>query len=187
MRGVEGSFNGHIYGPLGFSPDDGEGVQYSFRESEEFIRQNYKYSPNSGTNVKYIKPYLLERDGYKCKYCKIPLRLNNATIDHYYPAEFWYIDDIDLYNSITNLVTSCNRCNFIKGKKSPVGFRIYSKEDEKLHKRLLRFMLRTKSKIKLTLDGTRTLRGKHVGIDMYQNMNRAERKKALHARFKRYN
>jgi len=56
---------------------------------------------------------IFKRDSYCCQYCGIDLCDGTATVDHVTPksrggASSW-----------TNLVTSCKKCNLLKGNKTP--------------------------------------------------------------------
>lgn len=180
-----GKFNGRLYGPLGFSPEDGDGVCYSFYEWEQsLINGGHVYRPNGGGSHREIKEYLMIRDHAICHYCGDRLTYRQATVDHYFPPEDWYKSEIDLCDSVTNLVIACYPCNFIKGKKSPIGYMVRDRKDMRLRIRLLRFVKRKTTHIKLILQGTRTITGRHKGIDMYRAMTAAERKEARYARFK---
>jgi 5-methylcytosine-specific restriction endonuclease McrA len=147
-------FNGRVYGPLGFTKEDGEGVCFSFYEMEQKIKKHHIYS--SSGNRKALKNYLYIRDDGICKYCKTPLSYKESTIDHYYPPEAWHVDDIDEYNRCTNLVLCCYPCNFYKGKKMPDKFIIYDRNDRRFRTIARRKFRKAITNIKLTLNGTKT-------------------------------
>src|SRR3990167_5602321 len=175
-------FNGRVYGSFGFTKDDGEGVCFSFNEIEQKVLEKYPY--NSKGNRRELKRYLYVRDDRICKYCEVPLSYKEATIDHFFPPEAYHISEKMLYNRGTNLVLCCYPCNFFKGKKMPENFKVYDRTDRRLRIIIKRFILRTITNIKLTLNGTKTLTGKHKGIEMYKKMNKTEREEAKDARFR---
>lgn len=179
-----GKFNGKVYGPLGFTIEDGEGVCYSFYEWELRLKNGYVYRPTGTNGRKEIKDYLMIRDQSTCHFCHKKLTYKTASVDHFFPPEEWYKSEIDMCDNITNLVLACYPCNFVKGKKSPIGFVVRDRDDMRLRTRLLRFAKRTVTRTKLMLNGTRTITGRHRGIDMYRAMSSGERKEARYARFK---
>ena len=60
-----------------------------------------------------IRLQILERDGYKCYYCKHPLTLKIAHIDHVLPVRRGGKTEIE------NLVAACPSCNISKGSRLP--------------------------------------------------------------------
>lgn len=61
----------------------------------------------------FDKKYFYLRDQQRCFYCQKPLRLAQATLDHYLPRALG-----GTYDAF-NLVLSCKRCNLSKGAKLP--------------------------------------------------------------------
>lgn len=179
-----GVFNGRVYGPLGFTAEDGEGVCYNLYDWEQKLKQGYVYRPTGSASRREIKNYLFVRDNKRCHWCGDLLTYKQCSVDHYFPPEEWYKSEIDQCDSITNLVLSCYPCNFVKGKKSPIGFVIRDRKDMRLRMRVLRFVKRKTTHVKLFLQGTRTITGRHRGIDMYRAMTSAQQKEARYARFK---
>jgi 5-methylcytosine-specific restriction endonuclease McrA len=57
----------------------------------------------------YLRAYILERDGFKCVYCKSPLTNETANIDHK-KAWPWGLTVPE------NLVACCRICNAAKGR-----------------------------------------------------------------------
>ena len=59
-----------------------------------------------------MRKMLFERDGACCAYCKVPLSLKTATIDHVIPVSKggsrW---------SLANMVLACHACNNEKGDR----------------------------------------------------------------------
>ena len=174
-------FNGSVYGRLGFTPEDGDGVCFTWNEYENRIK-GMQYNYKSVKQQRQIRVYLYNRDHKVCRYCKKYLNIKQASIDHYFPPETYHIDDFDIYNSVVNLVLSCKKCNYLKGKKQPTDFtrRIYTTRIDKL-KRLFYGKI---TSIRLILNGTKKLDGTHRGYQKYNNMTDFERKQALKNRFK---
>lgn len=57
----------------------------------------------------WLRLEVLERDGYKCRYCRRTVTDENANIDHLKPWPFGMTER-------ANLVTSCRPCNQAKGR-----------------------------------------------------------------------
>jgi hypothetical protein len=163
-------FDGKTYGPLGFTREDGEGVCYSFYQIEQRLKNLHYSSTSSGSSRqrRKIKSYLIYRDGLHCKYCNKPMERKQATVDHFVPVKMWQswlaVDGDN--DTIANLVLACQRCNLIKGNKSPVGFEIRPAPTNwrlKMYIRLRRYV----TKVWLVLNGTRTITGDHKGHSRY--------------------
>ena len=84
---------------------------------------------------------LLQRDGFRCQYCRTPLTNETANFDHVRP---WKRGG---RTKGKNLVSACPRCNKLKGNKSVTKFlklltdTLYAEEtnkrlDEELAQRL---------------------------------------------------
>ena len=75
--------------------------------------KNYVYVPFKRINLTRKK--IFQRDQYICQYCGEKLNSHTATIDHVVPKS--YKDSPG--NTWKNMVTSCDRCNNVKGNKTP--------------------------------------------------------------------
>lgn len=165
LRGC--TFNGLVYGVFGFDRDDGEGVCFSFYEYENYIKRLSWKGGNSKSRAR-IKQYLIFRDGLRCKYCKCVLTKKDATIDHFVPAKMWQSWLIEEFDKTTNLVLSCSACNLVKGSKSPVGFS-RRPPAKNTWQRFRIHMQRNLTRLRLMLNGTRTLKGHHKGHYKYMS------------------
>ena len=67
-----------------------------------------RYAPHE------MRVQVLERDGYRCRYCDFGLTLRTAMIDHVVP---WKDHGA---TQVTNPVTSCSLCNKAKGNKKGI-------------------------------------------------------------------
>ncbi|MGH9044244.1 MAG: HNH endonuclease [Acidimicrobiales bacterium] len=59
-----------------------------------------------------LRATLLERDGWRCRYCGEVLTTSNATLDHVIPRS------LDGPNTVENLVAACLACNSIKSGRT---------------------------------------------------------------------
>jgi len=75
--------------------------------------KNYVYVPFKRINLTRKK--IFQRDNYTCQYCNERLNNHTATIDHIIPRS----NRNSSGNTWKNMVTSCDRCNNIKGNKTP--------------------------------------------------------------------
>lgn len=62
---------------------------------------------------KFRKWVLFNRDGWKCQYCEISLDWKSITIDHVFPKSRGG------QTSWSNCVSSCKKCNWKKGCRTP--------------------------------------------------------------------
>lgn len=158
-------FDGRSYGPLGFSIHDGPTVCYSFYEVSLLMNDGkhdykHKWKTSERNRMVNLKTFLLERDNYRCKYCKCRLNLDTISIDHYFPKWYWG-DDADRLNRHSNLVASCRRCNYIKGKKLPWDVHILQPPTS-LSRKILVYIRRKRTHAMLFFAGKRTLKGKRI-------------------------
>ncbi len=75
--------------------------------------KNYVYVPFRRINLTRRKVF--QRDNYTCQYCRTRLNNHTATIDHVVPKS--HKDSPG--NTWNNMVASCNKCNNVKGNKTP--------------------------------------------------------------------
>lgn len=78
-----------------------------------------KYMP-SHKPASYSKSNVYSRDMLICQYCGVKTEKGNRTIDHVIPKA-QYNGKIHKFklNSFENVVTCCQRCNELKGNKTP--------------------------------------------------------------------
>lgn len=68
--------------------------------------------------VNFSRNNLFIRDNYTCQYCARKLYLNELTYDHVIPKSQWLGHTTP--TCWTNIVTSCRKCNAIKGNRTPL-------------------------------------------------------------------
>lgn len=77
-----------------------------------FSTSSSKYQPNRRERMELI----LERDGYKCVWCRVPLNIDTATTDHLLPrikgGPSW----------LENELASCRKCNKRRGHTMPLDW-----------------------------------------------------------------
>lgn len=89
-------------------------------EKKKFRKENIsRQTPPHKNNYHDYKPMLIEDFNCRCGYCN--LKNTNITtyfeIDHLIPRDAFKLDKPDLLTDYRNLVYSCKKCNFAKGKK----------------------------------------------------------------------
>ena len=60
----------------------------------------------------WLRKIVLERDGFRCRYCHRPVTNDNANIDHIIPWPFGL-------TVLDNLAACCRPCNQAKGSRMP--------------------------------------------------------------------
>jgi len=77
-------------------------------------------------NVKFSRPNMLARDGYRCCYCGLRKKAKELTYDHVIPRSRWK-GPIHKMTSWENVVMSCKPCNTRKGDRTPkeAGMRMH--------------------------------------------------------------
>lgn len=85
---------------------------HSIREAHKYpsIIRLYKYIQIPYKKVSLTRQNLYKRDGNKCAYCG---NSEDLTLDHVIPRSQGGVD------SWTNLVTACQKCNTLKGNRTP--------------------------------------------------------------------
>ena len=77
-----------------------------------FSTSSSKYQPNRRERMELI----LERDGYDCVWCRVPLNIDTATTDHLLPrikgGPSW----------LENELASCRKCNKMRGHIMPLDW-----------------------------------------------------------------
>lgn len=91
-----------------------------------------KHKKSSKLNIAFKKverEHLCKLQNYSCYYCKTPITITNATLDHIIP-----ISECGGYHSYSNCVASCEKCNQEKGNKSVEEFEASRVESNKSSK-----------------------------------------------------
>ena len=63
--------------------------------------------PRFGTHQQRL--YVLERDGFQCRYCDVSITIDTANLDHVLPYK------LGGDTLVANLVACCQECNKLKG------------------------------------------------------------------------
>jgi len=73
-------------------------------------REDRRRGMSAQTRLQFIQDIAI-RDGWNCRYCEIPLRIGQVTLDHVMPQSKGGPDELG------NLVFACRPCNTRKGAK----------------------------------------------------------------------
>ena len=72
-----------------------------------------RYAKKQKTTPPLSRINVFARDNFQCQYCGTSLKASEATFDHVIPRSKGGV------TSWTNVVTCCNRCNRLKGGRTP--------------------------------------------------------------------
>lgn len=79
-----------------------------------------KYIGKHTTKNVFSKQNIFFRDNLTCQYCYNKFEFRHLTVDHVIPKSRWKkMNMAGSPNTFTNVTTACDRCNKIKGDKTP--------------------------------------------------------------------